>query len=264
MLKTRLIPVIILKDGNIVKSKNFHSYQSVGNPFEDVERYNQWKVDELIYLNISGSFELNYDYRPDSNINIKYSTQNLLRVINKMCFMPFVWGGGLRTLEHIEEVLFNGADKVSVNTMFFENPHFIYEASKKFGSQAIILNFDVKKENGSYNLYSNNGKKKQNISIQDAIKELEKLNVGEILLQDISRDGTGEGYNIELLNYVKKFTSKKIIIMGGIGSYEHYVEGAKNGASGLASANIWHYKELVDLNAKKILSLNNINVRGLR
>ena len=144
MLKTRLIPVILLKDGNVVKSKNFKSYQFVGNPFEDVERFNQWKVDELIYLNINGSFDLSYSYRPDSNINDKYSTIGLIKKINKICFMPLVWGGGIRNHEQIEDVLLNGADKVSLNTMFYENPELIYEASKKFGSQAIIVNLDIK------------------------------------------------------------------------------------------------------------------------
>ena len=262
MLKTRLIPVILLKDGNVVKSKNFKSYQFVGNPFEDVERFNQWKVDELIYLNINGSFDLSYSYRPDSNIDDKYSTISLIKKINKLCFMPLVWGGGIRNHEQIEDVLLNGADKVSLNTMFYENPELIYEASKKFGSQAIIVNLDIKLENGRYNLYSNNGSKREDIEIKDAVKELEKLNVGEILLHDISKDGSGEGYNIEILKLVKSITNRKIIILGGIGSYEQFIDGARNGASGLASANIWHFKELVDMNAKKILLSNNINVRN--
>lgn len=262
MLKTRLIPVILLKDGNVVKSKNFKSYQFVGNPFEDVERFNQWKVDELIYLNINGTFDLSYSYRPDSNIDAEYSTINLIKKINKICFMPLVWGGGIRKLKQIEDVLLNGADKVSLNSMFYENPELIYQAVKKFGSQAIIINLDIKLENGTYNLYSNNGNKKENIEIKDAVKELEKLNVGEILLHDISRDGSGEGYNIEILKFVKSITNRKIIILGGIGSYDQFVDGARNGASGLASANIWHFKELVDTNAKKILFSNNINVRN--
>lgn len=262
MLKTRLIPVILLKDGNVVKSKNFKSYQFVGNPFEDVDRFNQWKVDELIYLNINGSFDLSYSYRPDSNIDSEYSTLSLIKKINKICFMPLVWGGGIRKLKQIEDVLLNGADKVSLNSMFYENPQLIHEASKKFGSQAIIVNLDLKLENGRYTLYSNNGRKKENIDIKEAIKELEKLNVGEILLHDISRDGTGEGYNIEILKIVKSITDRKIIILGGIGSYDQFIDGARNGASGLASANIWHYKELVDMNAKKILSSNQINVRN--
>ena len=103
-----------------------------------------------------------------------------------------VWGGGIRKLKQIEDVLLNGADKVSLNSMFYENPKLIYEASKKFGSQAIIVNLDIKLENGRYNLYSNNGNNKEDIDIKDAVKELEKLNVGEILLHDISRDEVGK------------------------------------------------------------------------
>jgi cyclase len=175
--------------------------------------------------------------------------------------MPLTWGGGIRTFSQMEEVLMNGADKVSINTLFYENPELIEKASQKFGSQAIIVNLDIRFENNSYILYSHNGKKKESITIKNAIEKIEKINVGEILLHDISRDGTGEGYNIELLNFVRKLTSKRIIILGGIGSYDQFVLGGKNGASGLASANIWHFKELVDLNAKKILSKNNIDVR---
>ncbi len=261
MLKTRLIPVILLKDGNVVKSKNFKTYQFVGNPFEDVERFNQWKVDELIYLNITGNFELNYNYRNDSNIELNYSTINLIKKINKFCFMPLVWGGGLRTIEHIETVLQNGADKVCLNTMFYEDIASIHKASRKFGSQAVIVNLDVKKEQGKYYLYSDNGTKKKNISLDDAIKEIEKINAGEILLHDISRDGTGEGYNIDLLNYVRNISQKKIIILGGVGSYDQFSLAAKHGASGLAAANIWHFKELVDFYAKKQLIKDKINIR---
>ena len=261
MLKVRLIPVILLKDGNVVKSKGFKTFQYVGNPFEDVERLNQWKVDELIYLNISGSFELSYDYRSDSKINSKYSTKDLIKKINKICFMPLVWGGGLRTMKQIEDVLSSGADKVSLNTIFYEKPSIIFEASKKFGSQSIIINLDFKKVEGKYYMYSNNGLKKQNILIDDAIKEIEKVSAGEILLHDISRDGSGNGYNVELLDLIKQKTKKKLIILGGVGSYDQFSLAAEHGASGLASANIWHYKELVDYYAKQELKKNGINIR---
>ncbi len=260
MLKVRLIPVLLLKDGYLVKSNLFKDYQSTGNPIEEVERFNQWEVDELIYLNIS-SKKKEFTFRGDSNIDRKISYIELIKLINKNCFMPLTWGGGIRSLGEIEEILMSGADKVSLNTMVIEDTNAIKEAIKRFGSQVIVASADVKKIDNNYIVFSNNGKKNTKLNIEDWIKKVNDLNVGEVLIQSIDRDGSGKGYDIELLKKIKKISKSKIIFLGGVGKYEDFIDAVKNGANGLAAANIWHYKELVDLNVKKILKKNNINVR---
>tara|TARA_Y100001935_G_C17223812_1_gene466712 strand:+ start:89 stop:874 length:786 start_codon:yes stop_codon:yes gene_type:complete len=261
MLKTRLIPVVLLKNGSIVKSKSFDFYQSTGNPIEEIERFNQWKVDELIYLNISS--DKNFTFRADTNLESKINYLDLIKRINQKCFMPLTWGGGIRSADEASKILLNGADKVSLNTLVLENPAEVEILRKKFGSQAIVASVDLKKSlDNNYTVFSNNGKKNTGIKIEEWIKLVEQLNVGELLIQSIDKDGTGTGYDIDLLKKIKKITNLRIVILGGVGSYHHFIDAAKHGASGLAAANIWHYKELVDLQAKKILKESGINVRN--
>ena len=260
MLKIRLIPVLLLKEGFVVKSINFSKFQSTGNPFEEVERFNQWQVDELIFLNISEK-KNEYSFRNDSSLDSNISYLNLIKKVNKNCFMPLTWGGAIRSLEEIEKILISGADKISLNTLVVTKPELVKKTIKIFGSQVIVASVDVKKRNDDYLVFINNGKEETGINIEEWIKNVDKLNVGEILIQSIDRDGLATGYDINLLKKVKKLTDLRVTFLGGVGKYEDFVDAAKNGASGLAAANIWHYKEMVDLNAKKILSEHNINVR---
>ena len=259
MLKIRLIPVLLLKEGFVVKSINFSKFQSTGNPFEEVERFNQWQVDELIFLNISEK-KNEYSFRNDSSLDSNISYLNLIKKVNKNCFMPLTWGGAIRSLEEIEKILISGADKISLNTLVVTKPELVKKTIKIFGSQVIVASVDVKKEM-TIILFSSTMEKRNGINIEEWIKNVDKLNVGEILIQSIDRDGLATGYDINLLKKVKKLTDLRVTFLGGVGKYEDFVDAAKNGASGLAAANIWHYKEMVDLNAKKILSEHNINVR---
>ncbi len=235
-------------------------YQSVGNPFEEVIRFNQWKVDELIYLNISN--EKKFRYRSDSNIESYISYLDLIKHINVNCFMPLTWGGGIRSADEAEEIISCGADKVSLNSLMFENPSEIEKIIKKYGSQVVVGSVDVRRsENNEYIVYSHNAKKNTGMKIKEWIKFAEKLGVGELLIQSIDNDGECEGYDLNLLKHARKNSNLNIIFLGGVGSYDHFVDAAKEGASGLAAANIWHFKELVDIYAKKILKEGNINVR---
>ena len=125
MLKIRLIPLLLLKDNVLVKSINFSKYQSIGNPFEEVERFNQWKVDELIYLNISENKNIS-SVRPDAKGHIESNKFELLKNINRRCFMPLTWGGGIKNIDDVRQALLEGADKVAINTEAFNNPDLIY------------------------------------------------------------------------------------------------------------------------------------------
>ena len=261
MLKKRLIPVLLLKDFNLVKSILFTSYQSVGNPFEEVIRFSEWEVDELVYLNIGNSNNHNFFQRQDSVLRKIENELSLISEINKNCFMPLTWGGGIKTVEEIKKILRNGADKVCLNTVAYKNYEVINEACKLFCKQAIVISIDLKKIDNQYYVFVDNGKTNTLKTIDEYIKIINDNPPGEIIIQSIDEDGRSKGFDLNIINKCLRLSNVPIIFCSGAGEYEHFVEAFKEGAQALAAANIWHYKELVDLNLKKILRDNNINVR---
>ena len=252
MIKVRLIPVLLLKSWNLVRSQGFTKHNIIGDPFHEVERFNQWNVDELIYLII--------DKLSDFEIKEKKPI-NLLKDISKTCFMPLTFGGQIRSIEDIYERFENGAYKITLNTVAFMKPDFVKEVSNIFGRQAIVASIDYKTDNHKTNVYVSGGETSTNIDVLDWALELEKLGAGEILLQSIDRDGQGKGYDLDLIDKIASKINIPIIPLGGVGQYEHYVEAIKAGASAVASANIWHFKEMADYWGKTILKNNNIPVR---
>src|SRR3989344_2328840 len=143
MLKSRLIPVLYIKNGLIVRSEDFSYHQNIGNVVNEASRYNEWDVDELIYIDISR--EKNYDLRRDDhNIKSSSSIESIIASIARVCFMPLTFGGGIRTIEDIDYRIRNGADKVTLNTSAFENPKLITQAAKKYGAQAVVISIDYK------------------------------------------------------------------------------------------------------------------------
>jgi len=263
MLKKRLIPVLLLKNGFLVRSYKFERHQSIGNPLVQTARYNSWSVDELIYLDISRDDR--YDLkRDDQKLKVVFNIIEILKIVSENCFMPLTFGGKIRTLADMDIRFENGADKITLNTACFETPVIIYEAAKKFGSQAIVISMDVKRNsNGEYEVFCCNGSKPTGWGPEDWAKHVEDSGAGEIFLNSIDRDGTGEGYDIEMIKRVVDSTSLPVIACGGVGEYEHFVEGiVQGGASAVAAANIFNFKELSDRNARRILLNANVNVRS--
>jgi cyclase len=261
MKKNRLIPVILLKNGWIVQSKNFSQYQNLGNPVTIVKRLSQWASDELIYLDISD--DDNYDTRRDDQ---GYANRdNFLSVIedvSKEAFMPITVGGKIRTIKDIENRLLVGADKVCLNTMAIKDPKFINEASREFGSQCIVISIDVKFISENYSVFSNGGKSKTKFSPKDLSKLVENNGAGEILINSIDRDGRGDGYDLELINQVTNSVSIPVIACGGAGEWSHFSEVfEKTNAEAVAAANIFHYVDQSVFLAKKHLYDNGFNVR---
>lgn len=261
MLKKRLIPILLMKEFNLVKSISFESYQSVGNPFEEVIRFSEWEVDELIYLNIGNNQKEKFFQRQDSIIREVGDDISLIKEVNKYCFMPLTWGGAINSLKDIKNIIRHGADKVSLNSHAFRNYDLVTEACKIFGKQAIIVSIDVKKIDNQYIVFINGGRENTKKSLEDYLKFLNEDPPGEILIQSIDEDGRSKGFDLNIINKSLKISKVPIIFGSGAGEYDHFVEAYKEGAQALAAANIWHYKELVDLNLKKILRSNNINVR---
>jgi len=272
MLKTRIIPVLLLKNGVLVRSRNFTLHQSTGNYIYQVERFSEWRADEIIYLDISRESSHDTDTgnsvigSTSSNISKNSNKDNdIISVINqisKICRVPLTIGGGIRSIEDIRKRLAAGADKISINTIAIDNPSFIKESSREFGSQCIVVSIDVKKENGTWMVYKNFGKNSTNFTIDEWIALVVSLGAGEILLQSIDQDGRGNGYDLELVKHVEKMVEIPIVVLGGVGDFEHLLDGHKmNRDVALAAGNIFHFTERSIVNAKKFLLKSGVNVR---
>jgi len=246
MIRPRLIPVLLLKHGVIVRSQLFKVHQVIGNPMSTVERLSDWNVDELILLDISADDY--HDLRRD-DIQQRYqgtSAVDVLREVAKVCFMPLAFGGRIRTLEDISERITAGADKVVINTAAIQDPGFITAASRRFGAQCIVVSIDAKRHaDGRYEVFSGDGKVASGLDPADWARQAARLGAGEIFLNSIDRDGSGHGYDVELIKQVVDAAGIPVIACGGVGQYADFAAGiALGGASAVAAANIFHFFEL--------------------
>lgn len=261
MLKKRLIPVLLLRGGLLVRSELFKIHQIIGNPIHEVERFNEWNVDELIYLDITG--DESYDLRrEDHRIKGLDDPLAILDAVSQTCFMPLTWGGRIRSVEEMRERFSRGADKITLNTAAIETPELITAGAKSFGSQAMVISIDVLRyEDGRTEVFTRGGKTPTGKTPVEWVKEVEDRGAGEILLQSIDRDGTGRGYDLDLIHAVASATSIPVIACSGVGRFEHYADGIRAGASAVAAANIWHFKELTDRSGKRAMAKARIEVR---
>ncbi len=228
MLKTRVIPCLLLRNLGLVKTVKFSDSKYVGDPMNTVKIFNDKEVDELLFLDISAT---NEERKPPFD---------LLSCIASEAFMPFGYGGGLNDLEDVEKILKIGIEKVIINTHAFKNPEFIKKLANKFGSQSIVVSIDVKKNiEGNYEVFINSGKvnTKKN-PIYYAI-EMEKMGAGEIFLTSIDRDGTGEGYDLDLIREVSNAVNIPVISYGGAGKLEDFSKAVNAGASAVAAGSLF-------------------------
>lgn len=260
MLKRRLIPVLFLKNGLIVRSENFSYHQNLGNPVTEVKRYSDWNADELIYIDISR--EKYYDLRRDDlRVSSESDLMEIIRRISKACFMPLTFGGGIRTIEDIRERIQNGADKVTMNTAAIEDPSFIEKCSTIFGAQCIVVSIDYRVINGKPKVFKG-GLVETDLDPGEWAKIVEKKGCGEIFLNSIDRDGSAEGYDIDLIKKVVDAVNIPVIACGGAGEFYDFVELAeKTNVSAIAAGNVFHFTELSYPRAKELLLKNKINVR---
>jgi len=250
MLKHRVIPCVLLKDWQLVKSVQFDSFRTIGHPTSTARIYNSRNVDELIVLDI------------DASLNQEEINTEIITDIANECFMPLTIGGGINSIEDIYKVLKAGADKVSINSKAIEDKEFIREASSIFGSQCIVCSIDVKKQNNSYKVY-NRKEGVLNIDPLNLALEYEKYGAGEILLTSVDNDGTTNGYDLELLQYFQKKVTIPIIINGGAGVPQHCVEAIQNGADAVAAAYIFHFSQYTPNDIKQEMANHDIDVRIL-
>jgi len=266
MAYPRIIPVILLKNGQIVRSQSFSIHQVIGNPIHTIRRLNNWCVDELILLDISTQDI--HDMRRE-DLQVKYSatsTLELLRMISEVSFMPLSFGGRVKTLTDIQERLSAGADKVVLNSEAFRNHALIKEGSDRYGKQCIVVSIDaIKNPDGSYEVKINGGQEPTGMDPVTWAQKAEQLGAGEILINSIDQDGIGAGYDHDLLGNVTNSVNIPVIGCGGVGKYEHFADGiTKSGVDAVAAANIFNFHELSYPLAKKACIDKDIRVRPVK
>lgn len=250
MLKTRLIPCIITKGELVVQSFGFKRYLPIGNVKTAIDFFVNWDVDEIVVNDIDASLE-----GREPNIE-------LVTWAAKECFVPLTVGGGIKSINHIRQLLKAGADKVAINSLAIDKPKFITKASTLFGSQCITVSIDASKQGNSYKVYDYQAKAPLQIDVVEWAKKVESLGAGEILLNSVDRDGSREGYDTQLLRSVSDSVSIPVIALGGIGRFDQLVEGATTGGcQALAAANIFQHMEHSTIAAKAQMKSANLNVR---
>jgi cyclase len=263
MKKKRLIPVVLLRNGWLVQSKEFKRHQNIGNPTSSVKRFSEWESDELIYLNISNNDT--FDMRRDDLRHPNHSSLlDILTDVSKVTFMPITIGGGIRNLSDIQKRLSLCADKVSINTQALNDPNFIYNASREFGSQCIIVSVDAKRVDNKYFVTSDGGKVITKIEVKEWVKKIEDLGAGEILINSVDRDGMKTGYDIELLDNVANSVNLPVIALGGVGELSHFADAlSQTKVDAIAAANIFQYVDQSVFLAKNYLVEKGFNIRKI-
>jgi len=250
MLAKRIIPCLDVREGRVVKGVKFLSIKDAGNPVALAKAYNKQNADELVFLDITASYEK------------RKIMENVVRKTAEQVFIPFTVGGGIRTLEDIRNILNAGADKVSLNTAAFKNPKIVSEASGKFGSQCIVLAIDAKKKGKSWEVYISGGRKSTGIDAVKWAKKGAKLGAGEILLTSMDRDGTKDGFDLELTKKVSEAVNIPVIASGGAGTLKHFLEVFTVGKADAAlAASIFHYKKYDVEDIKGYLKKHGVCVR---
>lgn len=261
MLKRRLIPVLFIKNGFIVRSEQFQQHKIIGNVVNAVRRFNEWDIDELVYIDISRT--QTYDSkRDDHKIERVTSIDEILALVSKECFMPLTFGGGIRDFDTIHKLLNNGADKIIVNTILHEKPKDVQKAIRFFGCQAIVACIDFIYKNGQFSFFTRFGTNKLELSKWEMAKTIQRLGCGEVFLNNISRDGTGDGYDIAALSELESLFSVPVVACGGAMATFDFIEIAENThLSGIAAGNMFHFTENSYPRSKAALKEKGYNFR---
>ena len=231
MLTTRVIPCLDVKDGRVVKGVNFVDLVDAGDPVVQARLYDREGADELCFLDITASSD-----NRDTLYDVVARTA-------EECFMPLTVGGGVRRVEDIRKLLLAGADKVSIMTAAVKTPEFVREAAEKFGAQCIVAALDAKQTGpGKYEIFTHGGRQPTGLDAVDWARRMAAYGAGEILLTSMDRDGTKQGFNLDLTRAIADAVPIPIIASGGVGSLQHFVEGVTLGhASAVLAASVFHF-----------------------
>jgi cyclase len=250
MLAKRIIPCLDVKEGRVVKGVNFVNLIDAGDPVENARVYDEQGADELVFLDITASYEK------------RRIMLDVVRRTAEEVFMPLTVGGGIRTLADIRDLLNAGADKVSINTSAVLNPELITEGAKLFGSQCIVVAIDAKRRNNHWEVFIHGGRTPTGLDAVEWAKEAVDRGAGEILLTSMDRDGTKLGYDIELTRSISEAVSVPVIASGGAGRMEHFYEGIVEGkADAVLAASVFHFREISIPELKEFLRERGVPVR---
>jgi len=253
VLTKRIIPCLDVKDGRVVKGVNFVNLVDAGDPVEAAVAYDRAGADELVFLDITASHE-------------KRATMiDVVRRTASQAFMPVTVGGGIRTLDDIKNLLRAGADKVSLNTCAVENPEFVKQAARRFGTQCIVVAIDAKRSQRpdmKFEVYTHGGRTPRGIDAVKWARQMEEYGAGEILLTSMDRDGTRDGYDIELTREISEAVNIPVIASGGVGNLQHLVDGIKEAkADAVLAASIFHFGIHTIREAKEFMAGQGVPVR---
>lgn len=255
MLKQRIIPILLLKKGRMVKGVNFSNHVDVGNPVTTAKVYDAQGVDELVLLDIEPT---------GHNGHNKKIVLDIVEETAESCFVPLTVGGKVHSLRDIQDFLNVGADKITVNTAAVENPDFVRRASEKYGSQCIVVSVDVKQTRRiKYEVFIHSGTVATGLDVIDWCKQLVKYGVGEIMITSIDREGTMKGYDLKLVKKVADNVNVLVIASGGAGTLAHFEEGLNiDGISAVAASSIFNFTDQSPIKARFYLSSKGLNVRN--
>jgi cyclase len=240
MLKKRLVVCLLIRDGLIVQSIGFKRYLPIGRPRFPIEFVVKWDVDEIVLLDMSATPG---GRTPDNG---------LLEQLSRSCFVPLTVGGGIKSVDDVRRITRVGADKAAINTHAVERPRLVSEIADIFGSQCVVVSIDCRREqDGSYQVYTHSGSRPTGLRPDDWARQVEALGAGEIFLNSIDRDGSKQGYDLELIRRVSDSVSIPVVACGGVGNYADFAPGVlEGGASAVAAANIFHFIEHSTIVAK--------------
>lgn len=251
MLAKRIIPCLDVRDGKVVKGVKFENIKDIGDPVQCAEEYNNQGADELVFYDITASYEK------------RKVMLDVVQEAAKKIFIPLCVGGGISTIDDFRDTLRAGADKVSINSQAIKNPELISKAADVFGSQCVVVGIDAKCDGkGGYAVYINGGRVDAGIQLADWVREVEKLGAGEICLNSIDADGTKSGFDLEMLNLACSLVNIPIIASGGCGKIEDFSEVfIKTKSSAALAASLFHFGEATVGQVKEHLRAKNINIR---
>lgn len=245
----RIIPCLDVKNGRVVKGVNFVDLRDAGDPIEAAKVYDKEGADELVFLDITASSD-------KRNIIL-----DLVQKVSQQLFIPFCVGGGIRTLSDMRKILYEGADKVAVNTAAFHDPEIIEKGARHFGSQCIVLAVDCRFNGSFHEVYLHGGRTPTGRDVFEWVQEGIDRGAGEILLTSMDTDGTKDGFSLPLIEAICKRVSVPVIASGGAGTKQHFLEAFQAGASAALAASVFHFQEIKIPELKKYLQENGVEVR---
>ncbi len=251
MITKRIIPCLDVRNGRVVKGVNFEGVSDVSSPVELAKHYSDGGADELVFYDITASFEGRALFT------------DILKEVARTIFIPLTVGGGINTVEDFDRVLKCGADKVSVNSGAIRNPDLIYEAAKRYGDQCVVISADVKRVDGVFRVFAKGGRENTGMEAVEWIKRCVGMGAGEVVLNSIDTDGVKQGFDLEMLDAVCNAVSVPVIASGGAGGIDDFVELFREIPkvdAGLA-ASIFHFGEVEIKDLKAVLRQNGVPVR---